>query len=183
MLEENKQYSSEEIILKTQETYLENKETFEKDRKFQKERELMWVAMFCRGQKKYNNKEYKLVSQENPDVLIIDKDGNEIGFEVMEINQYSFSNEINWEDVANFIYQKKGSKSKDYGKNCYLIIPIKIPGKIDIEFTELQNRMLEIKNQGGFNFKDIYIIFFEERNKTRTISLFRDINDVDYDLI
>lgn len=140
------------------------------------------MAIFLKGQQKYYSKKYKIKLSENPDCIAIDENNqkNNIGFEVMVINEYNLGdNEVD-SDIADFIFKKKGLNN--YGFNCYLLIPIIKEGQININLTDLQQGIMKYKMKGKFNYKDIFIIFWKSKEKLQCISLFKNFSDLNYQI-
>lgn len=182
-MENNKIYTINEILQKAQDSFISDSVSFLKDRDFKKIREeAIYVALFLKGQQKYYSKKYKIKLSENPDCIAIDENNekNNIGFEVMVINEYNlYNNEIE-SDMADFIFNKKGLNN--YGDNCYLLIPIIKEGQINIDLTNLQQSIIKYKIKGNFNYKDIFIIFWKSKGQLQCISLFKDFSDLDYQI-
>jgi hypothetical protein len=98
----------------------------------------------------------------------------------MVINEYNLNGKEIGADMADFIFSKKGLNN--YGDNCYLLIPIIKEGEVDIDLTNLQKGLTKYREQGHFKYKDIFIIFWESAGKLRSISLFKNLNDLNYNI-
>jgi hypothetical protein len=176
-------YTIDEILQEAETLFLFDSINFFKKRDYKKIREeAIYVALFLKGQKKYYAKEYKIKMGENPDCIAIDRsyEKNNIGFEVMVINKYNLDNNKIGSEMADFIFNKKGLNN--YGDNCYLLIPIIKEGIVDINLTDLQQSIIKYKNKGYFKYKDIFIIFWKSARKIQSISLFKDFNDLNYQI-
>lgn len=176
-------YELNDILKKAQDLFISDRDNFLLKREYKKIREeLIYVALFLKGQNKYYNKFYKIKGSENPDCIVFNEmdQKDSVGFEVMVLNEYGLKGKNIDAGVADFIFSKKGLNN--YGDNCYLLIPIIKQGVIDIDLIVLKNKIMEYKSSGYFKYKDIFIIFWECAGVLRVVSLFKSFDNKRYSI-